>query len=794
MTDSLAAGASVSHYRIVSRIGAGGMGEVYLAQDTRLDRQVALKLLPADVAADPERRRRFLREAKAASALSHPNVCVIHEVGETDDRRLFIVMEYVEGETLRHRIGQRPMDTGELLPIALQTADAIEAAHAKGITHRDLKPANLMVTPRGQVKVLDFGLAKVTPHAETPTVTASRTDPAAVMGTLQYMSPEQALGREVDHRSDLFSLGVVLYEMATGRLPFAAVTASETIERITHAQPEAIARFNYSLPSEFERIVRKCLEKDRERRYQSARELRVDLENLLRDSDGEGAAIRDGRTSFRTRSWLTVAAVLILLGAGGATLFLRGLPGSEQTIDSVAVLPFANQNQDADTEYLAEGLAESILNNLTNLANLRVIARSSSFRYKGKDNDPFAAGRDLDVRAVVTGRVLQRGDSLTVSAELVDVRDNKQLWGQQYIRKLADVFSVQEEIALEISEKLRVKLTGAERQQLAKRPTESLKAFQYYMQGRAYTQRRTREDLLTAIRYNQLALEEDPNFALAYTGLADAYAGLGARGYISPVEARRKAEEAARRALELDEGLAEAHLALGTAHITFAPANYEFGDQQLRRALQLKPGLATAHLYLGLSLVRQGRLDEGSREILSARQLDPLSSMTARNMCLLTYFKRDYAGARELLRRADELGPAFSATWEVGVYIYNRLFDEALVKLEQAKRDRPNDAIVIYSTGMVYAAQGKRAEALRVIKELEAMSGTSQAHWIAKIYSLLQETRLALRSLERGLEMDAIGVFYPDEPVWDAIRGDPRFAHLLRRMGVTASPPQKTTG
>jgi tetratricopeptide (TPR) repeat protein len=426
------------------------------------------------------------------------------------------------------------------------------------------------------------------------------------------------------------------------------------------------------------------------------------------------------------------------------------------------------------------------------LPNLKVMSRNSVFHYKGKDMDAQAVAKELKVQAVLTGRMTQRGDGLSISVELINAQDNSQIWGQQYNRKLADVFAVQEEIAKEISEKLRLKLTGAERQQLAKRPTENIKAFQYYMQGRSYAQRRTREDLLTAISYYDKAIEEDRNYALAYAGLADAYGNLGVLGYIAPIEGRRQVEEGARKALALDENLAESHDALGQAYVLFAPSNFSLGDRELRRAIELSPSLALAHFYLAFSLARQGRLDESQEEYLKARELDPLSPTIARVRALPYYLKRDYGRALELLRQANELGPALSTTFEIGIYIQNRSFNEALAELEKAKGERKNDSLLIYDTGMVYAAQGKRAEALQVIKELEEISGASlsQAHWIAKIYATLNEKELALTWLERGLASGAIGPFYKDEPVWDTIRSDPRFKALVEKM----SAPIKTPG
>src|SRR5438552_3912487 len=454
------------------------------------------------------------------------------------------------------------------------------------------------------------------------------------------------------------------------------------------------------------------------------------------------------KKSARGHAWIYIVTIA---GAISVSLFFLGrYTSSKQSAElpakSIAVLPFDNQNRDPDSDYLSDGIPESIIHSLSQLPNLKVMSRNSVFHYKGKDMDAQAVAKELKVQAVLTGRVTQRGDGLSISVELINAQDNSEIWGQQYNRKLADVFAVQEEIAKEVSEKLRLKLSGAEKQQLAKRPTENLKAFQYYMQGWSIGQRNTREDLLTATRYYERAIEEDRNYALAYAGLADAYSALGLMGYIAPIEGRHKAEETARKALALDENLAEAHAALGNAYVAFAPYDFSQGDREVRRAIELSPSLALTHLFLGISLARQGRLDESLVEFVKARELDPLSSVTARNVAQPYYFKRDYPRALELLRQANELGPAFSTTWEIGVYIQNPLFNETLAELEKAKRERKNDSILIYDTGMIYAAQGKRAEALQTIKELEGISGASlsQAHLIAKIYAVLNEKELAL--------------------------------------------------
>ena len=655
-----------------------------------------------------------------------------------------------------------------------------------------------------------------------------------MVGTAVYMSPEQARGLDVDARTDIFSFGVVLYEMVAGCLPFEGSTLSEVLASIlSDKEPQPLARYSREVPTEMERIVSKSLRKEREQRYQTIKDLLIDLKDLKRElelqaqlenritpesparttKDASEPAIAETSpaqatpTSADTKALQTssaeyivsqitrhkysalLALVALLLGVVAVSYYFThnsrtvNKTGATAAIDSIAVLPFTNMNGDPNAEYLSDGITESIISSLSQLSQLRVMARSTVFRYKGKDADPQKVGHDLGVGAVLMGRVIQQGDNLTIRTELVSVADGTELWGQQYNRKLTDVFAVQEEIAKEISEKLRLKLTGAERQQIAKRPTENLKAFQYYMQGRAFTHRRTREDLLTAISYCEKAIAEDSNYALAYAGLADAYSNLGARAYIEPIEGRRKADEAARKALALDENLAEAHFAFSQANVLFAPYNLPLANRELRRAIELSPSLAAAHQYLGISLAIQGRFDDSLAEYSKGRELDPLSSSIARGAAFPYYLKRDYARALEMLRKANELGPAFSIFWEVQAYIQNGSFTEALAELEKAKRDRKGDQVLILSTGMVYAAQGKRAEALRIIKELEEMSGASlsQAQYIARIYAALNEKDLALTWLERGLGTGAIGAFYKDEPVWDPIRSDPRYSALLQR-------------
>jgi serine/threonine-protein kinase len=823
-------------YEIISALGSGGMGEVYLAEDNRLHRKVALKILPAELAADSTRMSRFNQEAMAAAALNHPHIAHIYEVGTAEGVH-FIAMEYIDGDTLRYRVG-KGMKLPDILEIASQASSALVAAHAMGIIHRDIKPENIMVRRDGYIKLLDFGLAKLsepeamTTDTDAPTKAMVNTTAGTVMGTAIYMSPEQAKGIQLDPRTDLWSLGVVLYEMVTGQVPFAGESSAESISLILQREPAPLTRFAQEIPAELERIVTKALTKDREERYQTAKDMLIDLRNLKRklevDAELERTGAPHGQQSSTSSShgpsattsgdvlttlpansapvasstasfvasiehhkflaaMIVLAIVIAILGLNLYPRFYPRPPKPGVTIDSIAILPFVNQNNDPNTEYLADGIPESIINTLAQLPNLKVMSRNSVFHYKGKDINAQAVAKELNVQAVLIGRVTQLGDSLSINAELINAQDNSDIWGQQYNnRKLADVFAVQEQIAKEISDKLRSRLSGAEQQQLAKRSTENLKAFQYYTQGQSYAQRRTREDLLTAVRYYENAINEDPNYALAYAGLADAYEQLAIRIYIEPREGRRKSEEYARKALALDENLAEAHAAVGQNFVTFAPYNFRLGDPELRHAIELSPSLALAHQYLGLSLVRQGRLDESLVEMLKARELDPLSSIIARQVVLPYYVKRDNVRALELLRQANQLGPPFTTFTEIGIYIQNGSLSEALTELAKAKRERKNDATLIYSTGMVYAAQRKRAEALEIIKELEEMSGTpwDQAYLIAKIYVTLNEKEQALTWLERGLTTGAIGIFIKDDPVWDPIRNDPRFIDLVRRMVI----------
>jgi TolB-like protein/Flp pilus assembly protein TadD len=512
-------------------------------------------------------------------------------------------------------------------------------------------------------------------------------------------------------------------------------------------------------------------------------------------ADAAGQHSRGGTWIYIVLIGAALSLGLFFLGrytASRAPLRETGrLGGPSVPEKSIAVLPFENLSGDPSNAYFTEGVQEEILTRLSKVADLKVISRTSTQLFKSSPDNLPQIAKQLGVANILEGSVQKAADQVRVSVQLINANSDAHLWAESFDRKLTDIFAVETDIAKAIAETLRVRLTGAEREQLAKPPTENLKAFQYYMQGRSISQRRTREDLLTAVQYYERAIEEDRNYALAYAGLSDAYSTLGVFGYIAPIEGRHKAEEAARKALALDENLPEAHAALGLAYINFSPSNFSLGDGELRHAIELSPSSALAHFYLGVSLTRQGRLDESVAEYLKARELDPLSSIIARQAAIPYYFRRDYARALELLRQATDVGPAFSTTWEIGAFIQNRSLDEALTELEKAKAERKEDSILIYDTGMLYAARGERTKALQIINELEQMSGAnlSQAHWIAKIYATLNEKELAFSWLERGLATGAVGVFYKDEPVWDPIRSDPRFEALVEKMSVPIKTP-----
>lgn len=796
---AIPSGKSFGHYEILSPLGVGGMGEVYLARDTVLERPVALKFLPLEIANDSQRLRRFVQEAKAASALSHANIAHIYEIGDANGTR-FIAMEYVEGKSLDQKIGGIPMKAELIVQIATQVADALNEAHSKGIVHRDIKPANIILTPRGQVKVLDFGLAKVLSKTDTPLMTdiptQVKTSPGVVIGTVPYMSPEQALGREVDYRSDIFSFGVVLYEMATGRLPFTGATAAETISHITHAQPEAVARFNYEAPAELDRIIRKCLEKDRERRYQSAGDLVVDLENLKRDSQSGtqvvGSSIKP-RRRLSTGTIITLVVVLTLLVSAGVYLLRRNEKASEQvdpeSIGSIAVLPFANSSGDQNTEYLSDGITESIINSLSQLPRLRVMARATMFRYKGKATDPQNVGHELKVDAVLTGRVLQQADTLVIQADLVKVADGSQIWGEHYTRKAVDVFAIQDEIARQITDRLRMRLSGEEQKLITKHYTENTEAYDLYLKGRYFDGKRTEEGFRRAIEYYQQAISLDSNYALAYVGVAASYAALGSvLGFRSPTETYPRSKEFAMKALALDETLAEAHSALATYALNYE-WNWSEAERQYKRAIELNPNFGLAHSGYGTYLEALGRFDEAIAERQLAQKFDPLSPFATADVGYPYYYARRFDAAIEQYRKGLELDPKFSwgHLWIGQAYVQKGMYKEAIDEINQAIQLSGGDIRATATLGHAYAVSGRRDDALKILDELQKLSRERYVspYFIALVYVGLGDDQQAVTWLEKAREeRQPYLTLMKVEPVFDRLHSNSKFMAIERTVGL----------
>jgi serine/threonine protein kinase/tetratricopeptide (TPR) repeat protein len=771
----LTPGTHLGPYEIGTRIGAGGMGEVYKARDTRLGRDVAIKVLPGEVAPDGGALQRFDREAKAISQLSHhPNICTLYDIGDHEGRR-YLVMELIDGRTLADTIGGKALPIEQLLDLAIEITDALGAAHSSGFLHRDVKPANIVVTSRGHAKILDFGLAKLTPvnaegvgasRAATAAPDPHLTSAGAAIGTVAYMSPEQARGLELDARSDLFSAGVVLYEMATGRPPFSGQTTAVVFDEILNRTPAPAERVNPALPPDLGRTIAKCLEKDRDLRCQSAAELRADLKRVKRDLT-ERHALASGSSRANAVSSVHASAV--------------------EAIESVAVLPFVNISGNPDTDYLSEGLGDTLINTLAQLDGLRVVPRALVARYRGQNPDPRKAGRELKVRALVTGRVSQRGDVLSIQAELVDVAKVSQLWGEQYTRTLTDVVNVQDEISRAIAGRLRTRLTRDDESRLGRQRPANAEAYQLYIKGRyQFNKTHSAEGLRRAAAYFEQAIERDPAYALAYAGLAYTYIARAIRSYVPPSEAYVKARAAAAKAIELDDRIADAYVCLGFVSLV-RDWNWLQSEREYDRALELEPDSALAHAYHAMMMLTAGRGADAVIQARHAQTLDPLSPFVSAILGVVLYFTREFEQSIRELKNVLALEPDFMIAHAYLTHAYRHRGSFELAMEEADRVIALGNPLGRVSLAAALATSGKRDEARELLAEFAAQPPELQprAIFLAIIYASLNDRENTLAWLETAYsQRDQTMPFVKVSPEFAGLHDDPRFQDLVRRIGI----------
>jgi len=799
---TLSAGTRLGPYEILAPLGAGGMGEVYKARDVKLGRQVAIKVLPDAMSRDGDRLARFEREARSLAALNHPNIVTIYAVEESGQTR-FLAMELVEGRSLDLILAERALDLPSFLDLAVPLADALSAAHERGIVHRDLKPGNVMVTAEGRVKVLDFGLARLDSAPSDPELSNSPTQAGSdltsegqVFGTVAYMSPEQARGDRVDARSDVFSLGIVLYQMLTGARPFAGASAVDTISAILRDTPVPLADRRADLPPHLGRVVRRCLEKDPRNRYQTSRDVYNELRELRGEVSAPSAASVAPPPTGRGQSpvaWIAAAAGALAVAIGLIVLTRSRTPGAAApaagAIRSIAVLPLDNYSGDSSQDYFAEGMTDELTSDLANISGLRVISRGSAMQFAGKKRPPTPEiAKTLDVDAVVEGSVIRSGDRVRINAQLIDARSDRHLWAKSFERSSKDVLALQDELAAAIANEIHVTLTPAEESRLAKGRTVKPDAYDAYLKGRYFFNRPSDENLSKAIALFEKATGMDASYAPAFSGLSDALLWAGYNeGVLTGTEARPKAKAAAEKAIALDPESAEAHTSLANFKLWY---EYDWAgcEAEFRRAIELNPNYAFAHDQFGIGLSFQGRFDEAIAAGKRAAALDPLSPQIPLDATMAYGFKGDYEAGRKLTRRAAELDPTFFfAPFEEGwLEIQAGRLPEAIANLRKAKAmDSP--AFVSAFLAYAYAASGDRASATSELADLtkRSLRGTPTAFNLALASIGLGDRAGALNYLEKAYASDSqwLGWLKFDK-AFDTIRSEPRFQALLTKIGL----------
>ena len=835
---ALNTGTVIEHYKIASPLGIGGMGEVYLAEDVRLERKVAVKILPSELVKDKRRLLRFEQEARAVSSLNHPNIITLHEIGQIDDMH-YLVTEFVEGETLRQRLNKGAIELMDVLDIAIQICNALAAAHAAGIIHRDIKPDNVMLRPDGYVKILDFGIAKLTEKSQpqepielesenTFIRTAVTTEPGIIIGSPNYMSPEQARGLAVDERTDIFSLGVMLYEMIAGRRPFEGETVSDLIVALLDKEPPPLHYFAPDLPERFTRTIKKALAKKRSERHQHITEMLTDLRRVKqrlefeaglepslppepKDSSQQATVVtgghrldentdaeqtleltttRSGRrkvtTEISRRAKRLRLAVIVVCLLGAITVLFFLLKGGKNRIDSVAVLPLVNISGDESAEYLSDGITESLINNLSRSPKLRVMSRNSVFQYKGQTIDPREVGKKLGVDAILTGRIQQRGDALAINIELINTKDNSQVWGQHFNRKLADLVMMQEEIARQVSDNLQLRLSNEERQQVMKGNTDNVEAYQLYLRGRYQWNKRDADAMERGIEYFKKAIELDPNYACAYAGLADCYALLGEYERLPIKESLPLAKAAAQRAIELDSTLAEAHTSL--AAVYEYEWNWGEAEKEYKLAIEKNPNYATAYHWYGIYLSSMRRFAESELALRAALNLDPLSPIINTGLGRMLWSAGRYDEAVTQLKKTLEVEPEFAeAHFQFGLaYEGKREYQEAAAEFQKAVELFKDPAMRGW-VAREYALMGKVTEAQKIVTELQTLSKTRYVspYMMAISYAALGDRKQTADWLERVFqERSYYVVWLKVDPIFDAYRHDANFQDLLRRIGL----------